>query len=225
MDIQSIKALIASLPPATAFASGVKTNTVGQSISFKLLHGWDISLANKCDTEWTAKNIEILYCVKNSTTSEAELIQKISELHMEDAHWRWTAKAIHHSTQEYNWFFYLAEDAVQAACLIYHPKDSVIDGQGIFYIEYVAVAPWNRPNPLSNARFKGVGSDLIRYASKYATETLGLRPGFSLHSLPKAAAYYDKIGMICFPERKKESLDYYEMARDAAQEFGATANG
>lgn len=225
MDINRIKSLIASSPPASALFTGVKTNTTGKSISFQLLHGWDIALASKCDKEWTAKNIEILHCVKSSVTCEAELLQKISELQMEDAHWRWTAKAIHHSAQEYNWFFYLAQDAVQAACLIYHPKDSIIDGQGIFYIEYVAVAPWNRPNPLSAARFKGVGSDLIKYASKFATETLGLRPGFSLHSLPKAAAYYNKIGMTCFPERKKESLDYFEMAKEAAQKFGAPAHG
>ncbi|MFW9078679.1 hypothetical protein ACOI9X_05270 [Pseudomonas sp. P2757] len=225
MDINSIKALLASSSSASALFSGIKTNTSGKSVSFQLLHGWDIALARKCDVEWTEKNIEILHCVKSSTANEAELLQKISCLHMEDAHWRWTAKAIHHSAQEYNWFFYLAEDAIQAACLIYHPKDSVIDGQGIFYIEYVAVAPWNRPNPLSATRFKGIGSDLIRYASKYATETLGLRPGFSLHSLPKAAAYYNKIGMICFPERNKESLDYYEMAKEAAQKFGVVANG
>ncbi|MBP2085724.1 MULTISPECIES: N-acetyltransferase [Pseudomonas] len=225
MDIKSIKSLIASSPPASALISGVKTNTVGQNVSFQLLHGWDIALAHKCDTEWTAKNIEILRCVQSSVASEEELLKKISDLHMEDAHWRWSAKAIHHIAEDYDWFFYKAEDAIQAACLIYHPKDSIIDGQGIFYIEYIAVAPWNRPNPLSVARFKGIGSDLIRYASKYATDTLGLRPGFSLHSLPKAAAYYNKIGMTCFPERNKESLDYYEMAREAAQVFGAAANG
>ncbi|MDD1136721.1 hypothetical protein M5G22_04050 [Pseudomonas sp. TNT2022 ID233] len=225
MDINSIKALIASSSSASTLFSGVKTNTSGKNVSFQLLHGWDIALARKCDVEWTEKNIEILHCVKSSAASDAELLQKVSSLHMEDAHWRWTAKAIHHSAQEYNWFFYLAEDAIQAACLIYHPKDSVIDGQGIFYIEYVAVAPWNRPNPLSTTRFKGIGSDLIRYASKYATETLGLRPGFSLHSLPKAAAYYNKIGMTCFPERKKERLDYYEMAKEAAQKFGVVVNG
>lgn len=225
MDKKIINSLIASFPPATAMVSGFRTSSEGQSVSFQLLHGWDISLANQCDTEWTAKNLEILSSVKSSAKDEEDLIKKISDLHMEDAHWRWTAKAIYLNSQEYNWFFYKAESAVQGACLIYHPKDSVIDGQGIFYIEYVAVAPWNRPNPLSVARFRGVGSDLIRHASIYATEVLGLRPGFSLHSLPRAAAYYTKIGMTCFPERKKETLDYYEMAKEAAQQFGAAANG
>lgn len=225
MDIQSIKSLIASFSPAAAVVSGFRTSTEGKSVSFQLLHGWDFSLASKCDTEWTAKNIEILTSVQQSAKDEADLMDKVSSLHMEDAHWRWTAKAIHHNSQEYNWFFYQAENAVQGACLIYHPKDSVIDGQGIFYIEYVAVAPWNRPNPLSTARFKGVGSELIKYASNYATETLGLRPGFSLHSLPRAATYYAKIGMTCFPERNKDRLDYYEMAKEAAQKFGVAANG
>lgn len=76
MDIKSIKSLIASSPPASALISGVKTNTVGQNVSFQLLHGWDIALAHKCDTEWTAKNIEILRCVQSSVASEEELLKK-----------------------------------------------------------------------------------------------------------------------------------------------------
>lgn len=73
MDINSIKSLVASSPPASAFISGIKSNTVGQSVSFQLLHGWDIALAHKCDTEWTAKNVEILRSVQGSVKSEEEL--------------------------------------------------------------------------------------------------------------------------------------------------------
>ncbi len=225
MDIESIKALIASFSPSKLVYSGVRENSKGDSVQFQLLHGWDIELANKCDREWTAKNIEILTSIREAAENEEDLLKKVSTLNMEDAHWRWTKKAINLSSQEYNWFFYRAENSVQGACLIYHPKNSVIDEEGIFYIEYVAVAPWNRPNPLEPARFKGVGSELIRYASSFATESLGLRPGFSLHSLPKAAPYYRKIGMTCYPEKSKDSLDYFEMAREAAQKFGAAAHG
>jgi hypothetical protein len=40
-----------------------------------------------------------------------------------------------------------------------------------------------------------------------------------LHSLPKAKAYYEKIGMIYFSHMDKGILSYYEMPRDKAKEL------
>lgn len=223
MDKSKIAALIASMSPASVMCKGYKKNHLGNETEFEVRHGWDIKLANQCDSEWNNKNLEILTFLQDKV-SEDELEKEFSKLYMEDAHWRWLGKALNYYTDEYNWFFWTCENTVQGACLIYHPKESVIDGQGIFYIEYVAVAPWNRPNPLAPIIFKGIGTELIRIAYKYATETLKLRPGFSLHSLPKAAAYYQKIGMKCFPEQKKDSLEYFEMPKDSAEVFGGAAN-
>ncbi|EPN4463744.1 hypothetical protein ABL980_29965 [Pseudomonas aeruginosa] len=223
MDKTRIASLIAAMSPASVIYKGHKKDGLGSETAFEIRHGWDINLASQCDSEWSSKNIEILTFLQNNVSEDA-LEQEVAKLYMEDAHWRWLGKALNYCTDEYNWFFWTCKDIVHGACLIYHPKESVIDGQGIFYIEYVAVAPWNRPNPLAPIMFKGIGTELIRVAHKYATETLKLRPGFSLHSLPKAAAYYQKIGMKCFPEHKKDSLDYFEMPREAAESFGGIAN-
>lgn len=223
MDKNKIVAMISAMKPAAVMHAGVRKNSFGHDVPFEIRHGWDIQLASLCDTEWTVKNVEILTFVQQNV-SEDSLAQEVSKLYMEDAHWRWLGKAIHYYTDEFNWFFWICEKSVQGACLIHHPKDSVIDGQGIFYIEYVAVAPWNRPNPLAPIAFKGIGTELIRLASKFAVEQLGLRPGFSLHSLPKAAAYYNKIGMTCFPDQRKDNLDYFEMTRESAENFREVTN-
>jgi hypothetical protein len=112
---------------------------------------------------------------------------------------------------EYRWFFMIAEGYPQAACLTYHPKPSAIDGKGIFYIEYVAVAPWNRENPMCKRSFKGVGKVMVNEINTYANAHLGLRPGFSLHALPKAIGFYESIGMERFPAFDKNGLPYFEM--------------
>lgn len=226
MNPKQILDLLTSMAPATPLHMGVKKNCLGVDVSFEIRHGLDVRLANQCDIEWMGKNLEILTHVKDNASSEDELVEGVSKLHMEDAHWRWVSKAFGYFTSEYNWFYWVSSDGrVQGVCLIYHPKDSMVDGQGIFYIEYVAVAPWNRPNPLASVEFCGVGSDLIRFATNYAIGNLGLRPGFSLHSLPKAAGFYKKIGMVCIPAGKKDTLEYFEMTKESAEAFVGVANG
>ncbi len=87
------------------------------------------------------------------------------------------------------------------------------------YIEFLAVAPWNRETPVTNREFKGVGTILIKCALNYAVNELGLQYGFALHSLPQSKNYYEKIGMIKFPERDKDNLVYFEMPRDESTEM------
>jgi hypothetical protein len=122
-------------------------------------------------------------------------------------------------SDEYEWFYLLSQGKPQGACVFYHPKESIIDEKDIFYIEYVAVAPWNRDTPVTNRKFKGIGTILIKCALNYAVDKLGLQYGFSLHSLSQAKNYYEKIGMINFPEKDKDRLVYFEMPRDKSTEM------
>ena len=82
-----------------------------------------------------------------------------------------------------------ADSKPQGACLIFHPKDSIIDSGDIFYIEFLAVAPWNIDNPRAKREFKGIGSLIIKCILNFAVNTLQLKPGFSLRSLPQAKGY------------------------------------
>jgi hypothetical protein len=228
MDTEKLRKQIASgefkLKDSTkVIKEGILSSKVENTVNFQILHGWNIISAISCDKTWGKFTIEMLEHIDNQNYSEEQLQEVLDQLYLEDYHWDWFTKARAFSSDEYEWFFLFAEEQVQGACLIYHPKPSAIDSKQIFYIEYVAVAPWNRENPIAPKQFSGVGTQLINCALDYSINILGLEYGFSLHSLPKATGYYIKLGMVNFESRNKESLVYFEMPRETARKLLETS--
>lgn len=213
--LQKIKALLAEAGPIASsgatVASGVLVGASGVEVCYQLNLGWDIPVANVCDETWGVFNIQLMRFIRSLKYEGAALDAVLAQIQVDDSHWRWLNKSLHFKSEEHKWFFLFAEGYPQAACLIYHPKPSAMDGQGIFYIEFVAVAPWNRDNPMRERSFKGVGTTMIAEVKEYACTRLGLRPGFSLHALPRAAGFYQSIGMMNFPQLDKEGMPYFEM--------------
>ncbi|WP_035274230.1 GNAT family N-acetyltransferase [Desulfogranum japonicum] len=183
----------------------------GEEKTYIISHGWDIITANEIDVLWGAYNLELLEAIEQMQVDDEERYTIITNLHKQDSHWDWFAKSCRYSTDEYNWFFLIIDDKPQAACLTYHPKDSALSPNDIFYIEYLAVAPWNRNTGIKDRIFKGLGSILLSSVCDFACEKLNLTRRFSLHSLPQATTYYENIGMINVPDRDKDLLKYYEM--------------
>jgi hypothetical protein len=204
---------------SSVIKKGIINNQQGESFNYEVTHGWNVIEAMNCDTKWGKFNLELFEFIRDQNYSEEELTEVLSKLSIEDNHWDWFAKSMVHRQDEYEWFFLTANGSPQGACVIYHPKTSVIDEENIFYIEYVAAAPWNRDNPYKEKSFSGIGSILINCALDYSVNTLGLVHGFSLHSLPKAKPYYEKIGMITFSDLDKGTLAYYEMPRKMAKDM------
>ena len=213
--VDKIRAFLAEAGPirssGATVASGVLVGTNGANVTYQLQMGWDIPIANVCDETWGVFNIQLMRFIKSQNYDDAALRAVFAQIQIDDSHWRWLNKSLRFNSDEYKWFFLFAEGYPQAACLIYHPKPSAVDGKGIFYIEFVAVAPWNRDNPMKERSFKGVGKILIAKVKDYACVQLGLRPGFSLHALPRAAGFYQAIGMMHFPELDKDGMPYFEM--------------
>ncbi len=199
--------------------SGSLLNNKGKSIEYQINHGWDVISAKKCDLEWNSFNIKLFQYIEEQNYTEEKLEDVLAGIQVQDSHWNWFDKSIRYTVKGYEWFYMFTTGKPQAACLIYHPKDSIIDSENIFYIEYVAVAPWNRVNPMVKREFTGLGSLMIGCILNYAVNTLQLKEGFSLHSLSKAQGYYEKIGMINYQERNKEHLAYFEMPRAKAVEM------
>ncbi|MEZ8378776.1 GNAT family N-acetyltransferase [Vibrio splendidus] len=189
----------------------------GNKFEANIVHGWDLGSASQCDSQWGAFSYQILEFIKSSDESIQQ--QLLDDCHLEDFHWQWLTKhKVYHSDQ-YNWFFLMVDGKPQASCLIYHPKKSSQSDDDIFYIEFLAVAPWNRPNPLQEQSFKGLGSLLLKTVIMHAENDLGMQKGFSLHSLPKAEGFYSKIGMIRVNSLDKDSLAYFEMLEKPKQQF------
>jgi len=188
----------------------------GEVKAYSIAHGWDPISSHQCDSKWGDYNYQLLSYIKDQNYSPQQLEDVLNLVQLEDSHWDWLQKSYLYRSDEYDWFYLIVDNEVQAACLIYHPKKSAIDSDNIFYVEFVAVAPWNRTNLMKARRFKGLASILMKHSVNYSINQLRLRPGFSLHSLPLAEGFYKKIGMNEFPEFNKNELTYFEMPEAGA---------
>lgn len=192
----------------------------GKKVNYEISFGLSSTYAANADVDWLTFNFMIVSKLKEVCKTNEELLEHLARYQFEDSHWNWVNKSVVLSTDEYEWFYFIAENQVQGICNIYHPKPSKIDNRNIFYVEFVAVAPWNRINPISPRKFKGIGSSLLKIALNYSINTLNYRPGFSLHSLPQSAEYYEKIGMKNFgPDNSKQNLFYFEMEQGSSEAF------
>ena len=89
----------------------------------------------------------------------------------------------------------------------------------LVYIDYLEVAPWNRPEFGAAPRLRGVGTALLT-AVVALSEDEGFKGRLGLHSLPQADAFYRKIGMTDLgPDSAYQNLRYFEMTAEQARAF------
>lgn len=96
-------------------------------------------------------------------------------------------------------------------------------GGEIIYVDLVEAAPWNvgrYMKVLAKAPLlKDVGSELMRTAVKESRDR-GFDGRVGLHSLKRAEAFYDAIGMTkTSPDPAKSNLVYYEFTENDANKF------
>lgn len=215
--------LSGELTPANddIIAKGAIKNSANNAVEYSVHCGWDIIKALACDKEWGRFNVSLLSHIEKEYTTEADRNDILSQCSLEDHHWDWFKKAAIHKSDEYLWFFLYSENRPQAACLVFHPKKSVLSTGNIFYVEYIATAPWNRRNVMQDRIFTGVGARILKHAVEHCRNTLNLIPGFSLHALPGAMDFYEKIGMLREESMDKDRLAYYEMPEAAFVAFAS----
>lgn len=200
----------------TTIETGELTKTDGSKVACSVVHGWNPKASLECDATWKRASFELLRYIMAQNYSDEELIEVVSSISMEDDHWRWFDKAMALTSKEYEWFHLYAENKPQAACVIYHPKESALAPGNIFYVEFVAVAPWNRSCKIREREFRPVGKILLRAALRFAVHTLKLRPGFCLHSLPGATKSYRSLNMVNISKLDKNDLPYFELPPEHA---------
>lgn len=201
----------------TKLYAGELTHASGKKVPFEIVHGWDAKASLQCDTLWKAAWLVLFEQIEQAEPDPVKQAQILDSISTEDAHWRWFDKALFHNTDEYEWFHLHADGKPQAVCLIYHPNVSALEPGNIFYVKFVAVAPWNRNCSLRPREYKGLGEILLRTAQRFAVKELELRPGFCLHSLPKAEGFYTKLKMVKVAGKEDaQSLAYYELTQALA---------
>lgn len=196
----------------------------GNNYPYKIHAGLSFPRILALHEQWGAEKVKIIKEILQShpgIEGNSELfIEQIRLNRLDDLNWNWTNKALVCNSDDYKWFFLEADGKIQAACIIYFPKISRLDGEPIFYVDYVATAYWNRGRPGHSKKFGHVCRKLIAYASSYGSEELGYRAGFCLHSIPTAESYYRNLGLSEYDhDEDKENLRYYEAPQDVAKKL------
>lgn len=181
-----------------------------KAYEYKIIHGRNLDFTIQCDQDWKKFVLEILSELR-SKYSESEFIDIADSLPFHDFHWRWFEKYRCLETTRFDWFYIICDNQVQGVCITSHPKESLFDKQNIFYIEYIAVAPWNRKCDFIVRKFHGLGTLLIKTVCNYFMNIHHYRCGFALSAVPQAKSFYESIGMTPFPEHDHDNLFFYEM--------------
>ncbi len=191
-------------------SDGLLSKADSSTVPYQIINGLDSKLSQRSDITWGTFNLENLkHIQKNIPTEDQEKV--LISLQPEDSHWNWFNKSVHYNTTEYEWFYLIADNDIQCICLVFQPKESVLNNGKIYYIEYLAVAPWNRTTLIANRKYLGVAGTLIQTITEFLYETKGLNAAYSLHSLPQATDYYKHLGMVHCPTKDKGSLKFFEI--------------
>src|ERR1017187_2324740 len=140
----------------------------------------------------------------------------------EDHHWDWKWKAGEWRPMlGYHSFAITCEGELQGLMLVSDLKSARIQaqfGKPIVYVEFVATAPWNRPEIQTPQRYRGVGTVMVTAAVELSWD-LGYRGRIGLHSLPAAERFYrESCGMTELgKDAAHQNLMYYEMTDNQAE--------
>lgn len=147
----------------------------------------------------------------------------------EDLHWDWKKKTDwSRGLMALQRFALTCDGELQGLMLLNMAKYSKLPsqvGRHVAYVEFVATAPWNRPDLVAQPRFRGVGLALMRVAVE-VSRAESFRGRVGLHSLPQACRFYrEACGMTDLgPDANYDKLTYFEMTETQANTFCSPAN-
>ena len=142
----------------------------------------------------------------------------------EDHHWDWQMKAEEwRPLLGYHSFAIVCDDDLQGLMLVTDFQSARLKvqfGKPLVYVEFVATAPWNRPEIQKPPRYRGVGTVMIVAAIELSRD-LGYRGRIGLHSLPAAERFYrQQCGMTQLgKDAAHQRMIYYEMTSEQADKF------
>lgn len=138
----------------------------------------------------------------------------------QDSHWEWRTKCSVVAGTNRHIFALLNANDVEAAMLLLSGKQSR-DGapRPLAYVDYVAVAPWNRKEVQIPQRFRHLGTVMLG-AAVVRSISMGFDGRCGLHSLPQSEGFYHRIGMSDFGiDAAYLSLRYFEFTSQSARRF------
>lgn len=161
---------------------------------------------------------------------QAELLKRLEESGIpthewpQHRHWSWEQKQKQlEGLLAYRGFAVEYEDVTQGMMFVNLTRSCRLNsqtGKPLVYLEFLEVAPWNRPQFGEAPRFQGVGSLLVATAINLSHDE-GFQGRVGLHSLRQSDAFYrDKCGMTEVGlDHTYNSLRYFEMTAPQAEAF------
>jgi len=148
-------------------------------------------------------------------------VETLGDFGVQDHHWDWRSKSAIAPGSNRRLFSLLNTSEVEAAMMLLFGKTSRDPKTPLplVYVDYVAVAPWNRKVIQQPQRFKNLGTVMLGHAVATSI-TAGLDGRCGLHSLPQSEGFYRRIGMSDFgPDAGYSALRYFEFSAQAAKNF------
>jgi Acetyltransferase (GNAT) domain len=138
-------------------------------------------------------------------------------------HWDWAQKTARvQGLLAFRGFSIVAQGETQGLAQVDLTKASREPNQAgkpLVYLDYLEVAPWNRPELRVASGLRGVGSALVT-ATVALSDEEGFKGRLGLHSLPRAETFYRKIGMTDLGQDSAyQNLRYFEMTAEQARVF------
>lgn len=135
-----------------------------------------------------------------------------------DYYWDWSWKLGEYARfRSFAEFCITKKNSVEGMMLLGDPVSSrtSLGGQDTaLFLEYLAVAPWNREKSLVSRRFRGVGSLLICLGIRWSRSN-GCGGRLALHSVPGALDFYHALGFRDFgPVSDRTDSDFHYMELD-----------
>lgn len=143
-------------------------------------------------------------------------------LNAQDSHWEWKDKAIQ-AEKTLGEETYALEAAGQTQGLmlisVSFARIPTQLGRELVYVELVSTAPWNRPELVTDPRYKGVGIALLGTAISKSVD-LGFGGRIGLHSLQQSENWYRGIEELTDVEYDTvKKMRYFEMTEANATAF------
>lgn len=138
-----------------------------------------------------------------------------------DKHWNWRQKASYAPGTNRRVYGLLNAEHVEAAMVLLFGEQSRETGSAapIIYVDYVAVAPWNRAAIQNPERFRKLGTIMLGAAVEMS-RALGMNGRCGLHSLPSSEGFYRRIGMKDMDiDPDYHNLRYFEFDAGSAMKF------
>jgi hypothetical protein len=186
-----------------------------EGVTAQLTNAIPIEIATRADLSWT----EYFAALRAERAARNEPPPSKEHQHWE---WAWKMKETSHLLAYSGYRVEFGGDVQGLMLLRTGDKFARLQGQELkplVYVVYVQTAPWNNRKLVGEARYRGVGTTLLRAAIELSRE-LEFKGRIGLHSLPQAESWYDRLDIHCMgPDNTKGGLKYYEMTPEQAEAF------